>query len=368
MIAAAAFGMLGVTPHTFAQTASLVPVRKPSTQNTTIGQDTSWTFRMKPDVIVESPIVRLSDVIVPLDPNTPGWPRLARTAVGLVPVDGTPMQVDRDRLSKVIEHTEATPRTIHWVGSNRSQVHYEQGNPSRSQAVQQTQYRVAVDADTPAIDLAFAERIIRWIKQTIDRDDRDFQDRYELTIDPTQPAMHGLVRARGIQQATFVSGIQEGEVVLRVVSLGLEGPIEAELVATIVANPVAIVPTRSIRSGVRLGPGDLTKQPIPLAEWDDAYYTDVSDLIGTESKGSLRASEPIRYGSVGKPTLVRRGDLLEVRVINGAISVTTNAKAQCDGSESDLIEIETLDPRKRLVARVVSSGLVEIVTRAPRTE
>ena len=52
--------------------------------------------------------------------------------------------------------------------------------------------------------------------------------------------------------------------------------------------------------------------------------------------------------------------------MGGGITVTTNAKSHGDGAESDLIEIETFEPRKRLLARVVQPGLVEIVTRAPK--
>jgi len=80
----------------------------------------------------------------------------------------------------------------------------------------------------------------------------------------------------------------------------------------------------------------------------------------------VRANQPINRGDVGSPILVHRGDLIEIRVVGGGISVTTNAKALGDGAVSELIEIETLQPRKRLIARVVQPGMVEIVTRAPK--
>ncbi|TWT82621.1 flagellar basal body P-ring biosynthesis protein FlgA [Planctomycetes bacterium CA13] len=358
-----------------AQSGAIIPVRSPSAANmtrttavsATIDEQTSWMFRMKQDVAIDTPIVRLSDVIVPLDPNMPGWARLARTAVGLVPVDGTAMKVDRERLARVIVQAEATPRDIRWVGAACSTVRYAATSKPKASSIEQTAYYSPTGQRRSPIDREFAERIVRWIEYAIQRDDRDLWERYEILIDPNQNAMHALEHARGVDQAIFVNGVKDGECPLRVVSRGLEGPIETVLVAQLTANPIAVVPVKMLRMGIRIRSADLTERPISPADWDDSFFSDASELIGTETKAHLRADAPIHRGSVGKPTLIRRGDLLEVRVINGAISVTTNAKAQGDGAESDLIEIETLEPRKRLVARVVRSGLVEIVTRAPRT-
>jgi flagella basal body P-ring formation protein FlgA len=84
-----------------------------------------------------------------------------------------------------------------------------------------------------------------------------------------------------------------------------------------------------------------------------------------EVRTTLRADQPISIGNIGSPILIHRGDLVELRVLSGGVTVKTNAKSLGDGSESDLVEIETMRPRKRLVARVVQTGLVEIVTRSP---
>lgn len=361
-----------------AQSGSFVPVRRPAARTASVDAETSWTFRMKQDVVLSSPIVRLGDIIAPLDSNLPQWPRLSRASVGLLPVDGTAMRIDRERLSKLIVRAEATPHSLHWVGSESISIRYsattvdESEHVAERSAVRQTSGRPQLDAAATSdpqvtLPLEFADRIITWIDQSITRSDRDLLQRFELIIDPQQPAMANLESARGIEHARFVSPIQSGTCSLHVQSRGLDGAVEATLVAQLKEKPLAVTAANNLRAGVRIGPSDLRTMPIEPEDWEDSFYTDPSDLIGTETKSYLRRDEPIRIGSVGKPTLIRRGDLLEVRVVNGSISVTTNAKAQGDGAESELIEIETLDPRKRLVARVVQSGLVEIVTRAPRT-
>ncbi|TWU23914.1 flagellar basal body P-ring biosynthesis protein FlgA [Novipirellula galeiformis] len=378
-----------------AQTGALVPVRKSASaaasQTTSIDQSTSWTFRMKGQSVVHSPIVRLGDVVVPLDPNTPGWSRLSRSAVGLVPLNGKAMRVDRDRLTDVILNADATPRRVYWVGPDVTEIVYDTTPQPASPAppsattiqqasyVQQADLRQSshrIDPAQPAattlpranLDPSFADRLIQWIETAIQRAEPTLLEHYELSIDRQQPAMQHLELARGIERADFLHGVEEGECALRVVSRGLDGTIEVDLAATLRAHPIAVVPTQSFRSGHRLGPADLTSRPIPQDTWDDTYCTDPAELIGMETRGNLRSNQPISRHLVGMPMLVRRNDLVEVRVLNGSISVTTNAKALGEGAESELIEIETLQPRKRLVARVVSSGLVEIVTRAPRTQ
>ncbi|WP_442509646.1 flagellar basal body P-ring formation chaperone FlgA [Novipirellula sp. SH528] len=376
-----------------AQTGAFVPVRKSrpaSSPGTTIDVATNWTFRMKSESVVNSPIVRLGDVVVPLDPNIPGWPRMSRSAVGLVPVSGKAMRVDRQRLTEVILNAEATPRRLYWIGPDTAEVTYvavakpaasvapisgaaiQQANYNQhAGAVQQADGQHVANRIDPApqranLDPQFADRLIKWIELAILRNDAALLERYKLSIDRHQPAMQQLELARGIQAADFINGVKPGQCVLRVVSQGLEGSIQTDLIANLEKNPVAIVPIKSIRSGNRLGRADFTERPIPIDEWDDSYCIDVNELVGMETRGNLRNNEPIPRSQVGKPTLIRRGDLVEVRVINGAISVTTNAKSLGDGAESELVEIETLEPRKRLVARVVNSGEVEIVTRAPQ--
>ena len=49
---------------------------------------TRWAFRAVSPVTVHSNIVRLGDVVRPLDPDMAGWQRLSRSVIGLVPLGG----------------------------------------------------------------------------------------------------------------------------------------------------------------------------------------------------------------------------------------------------------------------------------------
>ena len=126
-----------------------------------------------------------------------------------------------------------------------------------------------------------------------------------------------------------------------------------------------VVPRTSLARGHRISESDLDVIAISAEKLESNLIIDASQIIGMEVRKTLRAQQPIPAGDIGSPVLIHRGDLIEVRVMSGGVTVTTNAKSLGDGSESDLVEIETMRPKKRVVARVVRTGLVEIVTRAP---
>jgi len=92
------------------------------------------------------------------------------------------------------------------------------------------------------------------------------------------------------------------------------------------------------------------------------------ELVGLEVVGLVRSGVALTRDAFAAPRVVRRGELLEVQVGGGGVRVTTGAKALADGAVGELIEIETLQPKRRLLAKVVNSSLVEIITRAPRVQ
>ena len=102
------------------------------------------------------------------------------------------------------------------------------------------------------------------------------------------------------------------------------------------------------------------------SEVDEKQFGSLQQLVGMEVSKSLRLNRPILKTDVRHPTVVRRGDLLDLRVVGAGIVITTPAKALEDGPINGLVEVETLRPRKRKIARIVASGVVEILSRPPQ--
>ncbi|MCR9211480.1 MAG: flagellar basal body P-ring formation chaperone FlgA, partial [bacterium] len=135
---------------------------------------------------------------------------------------------------------------------------------------------------------------------------------------------------------------------------------------TFTPKPAVVVARRPLQRGHRVGPGDVHFQPSPVNELSGDRVMDIDEVMGMEVVGLIRSGVPLRPGDFAAPRLVRRGDLVEVQVSGGGIRVTTTAKALGDGAHNELIEIETLSPKRRLLAKVVEPSVVEIVTQPNR--
>lgn len=344
-------------------------------ETTTIDARTRWTFRTLSPVTLSSSIVRLGDVVQPIDPNQAGWQRLRQSAIGLVPLSGEAMTIQRDRLSRVILSAEATPRAIDWLGPTTIRIVYrpsaasdrDEMNPA--EPIRQVAYRSESGqsdmAPAERLSSADAKRVIHWIELSLARFYPMIADSYGIDIDPHQPGLTPLRWLSGVTSLESIESIDDGPCRFLITARSATGPIESEITITLSAFPKIVVPRRTLGRGQRIEASDLEWKPFPPDQLDPSSVIDPEILVGQEVRSPLRAGRPILHSDVGSPILVHRGDLVEVRVIGGGVTVTTNAKALGDGAASDLIEIETMNPRKRLIASVATPGTVEIVTRAP---
>jgi len=342
----------------------------------TIDADTRWTLKAVSTATVSSPIIRLGDVVQPSGAAVNAWSRLSRSPVAMFPVKTNRLTIDRDRLDRAIRKAEATPRAIDWSGPRRIEVYYDPAATSSEHVLQIDSVTTGV---TPVayqarqtspprpnqLAVADANRIVRWIELAIDRQHPDIVAAFDVQIDHQQASLDSLAEMGGVTSIAPLDDIASGRCRLRVVGRSPQGPIESTVTVKLTPFPQYVTPRTTIGRGHRISAADLEFTPIAGAARGTEFITDIDQLIGMEVRSTLRSGQPIRPRDVGPPILVHRGDLVEVRVLSGGVKVTTNAKALGDGAESALIEIETMRPRKRLLARVAQTGLVEIVTRAP---
>ena len=79
-----------------------------------------------------------------------------------------------------------------------------------------------------------------------------------------------------------------------------------------------------------------------------------------EVKRSIPKDRVIQRDQVRLPLMVQRRDVVTVYVRVGGIEVRANARAREDGSYGDVIQVESLGNRKRLLARVIAPQEVEV--------
>ncbi len=395
-----------------AQNAALIPVRRPSPTSTkslsaleqptspsqlatagelqSVDATTAWAFRALETVVLSTPIVRLEDIVKPLSPNLAAWPRLRRVAVGLLPSDGTAMTIQRDRLSHSITTMEATPRQIQWFGPEEITVRFDAelaknaavisardaviATASHKQPVdevnvtQQTSYT----ADSPVSDEAIVvdqitrDRIRNWIEMAIRRELRDVAAEYEIELVDDRQSTAALAVASSLASIELIDVPAAGRVSLRVVGRHQDGPVVVDVPLMLTEHRKVVMGNMNLQRGERIGVTDVRLAPLPAKLWKDSYATSLDAVLGLEVHGIVRENAPLSLSDVGPPILIHRGDLLEVRVIGGGVMITTNAKSIGEGAAGELVEVETIEPRRRLIAKVVSTGLAEIITRAPQ--
>ena len=341
----------------------------------------SWGFRSLGSVSIASPIVRLGDVAAPLDPNMAGWQRLSRITIGLVPLDGHPMKIDRRRLSEVIRGVEATPNVIDWVGPEKIVVEFNPNSNDRSDPLGTAGYQSVQDqlvvgtrvrrreegSGKSATRLSASEKkkVMQWIERGLTSYRPDVLAEYAIDVDASQPGLANLMSLAAVTNLEILEPVREGEVDCRLTARGVSGAVVAEFRLLLHLHPQVVVSRSSLARGDQIDATDLEWQSISSDLMKPEYITDMAEVIGMEARSALAANRPIRRDRLGTPILIRRGELIEVQVVGGGITVSTKGKANGNGSASELIEIETFQPRKRLIGRVVQAGLVEIITRAP---
>lgn len=346
-----------------------------------IDGDTRWALRAVSPVFVSSPIVRLGDVVQPLDPDMVGWERLRRSPIALVPMGTQPMTIQRARLEQAILNAEATPLAIEWYGPTEIHIAYRPPAPNATvsadvsnsepsmvttAAYPQTVPPQSVRTTESPLSQSEAERFTHWIRLALDRLDPKLSQAYRIEIRFPQPDMVSPASITGVTEVTPIDRITAGDCRFQLLARTIDGPVETEVRVHLDPHPRVVMLRRAVARGHIISSEDVELQQLPAEELASEHVLDPAELVGLEVRGFPRPGKPLSRLDFGAPTLIRRGDLIEVRVLGEGVTVTANAKAHGDGAASDLIEVETLEPRKRLLARVVEPGLVEIVTRAPR--
>lgn len=82
--------------------------------------------------------------------------------------------------------------------------------------------------------------------------------------------------------------------------------------------------------------------------------------IGKEAKIAIRADSPIFENNLQSPVIIKRGDLVNIKVKRGSVIVSCKGTAKNDGRLGDTIKVRRIDKPIDYIAVVVSSTTVEI--------
>lgn len=288
-----------------------------------------WTLQSKGRVTLNSSIVRLADVVIAASIPADQWESLGNLVVGLLPPDGRGLALDRQRLAEVVAVRLPEGVTVRWTGP----------------------LLIALQA-APKLDAA--------------SDRPAANSPTEQPSPPVQSDQNGAVRQADFQSEP--SAFTARRIADPEAEHTLGGQAEAEQAPPPdEAMEVILVSARTLRRGEVLSVGDLEEQVVAPESVPVDSMRQLEDFVGKQMRYSVAKGRPVFHRDVAEPTVVGRGDLVELQVLGGGIVVRTAARTLQPGALGDLIMVETQEPRRRLMAKVLSGSAVAILTRPPQT-
>ncbi|MGE0606232.1 MAG: flagellar basal body P-ring formation chaperone FlgA [Pirellulales bacterium] len=143
-----------------------------------------------------------------------------------------------------------------------------------------------------------------------------------------------------------------------------DGPFEFSLATDVTNPPLIVVATRAISRGDRIGEGDV-RLAAPSNEQAQEACRSLEEVVGQEALQALSPDQPIKADQVRAPLLVRRGEVVTVYARSPGLRVRTTGRVRDDGSEGELVTVESLaGDRKNFFARVCGLQEVEVYARA----
>ena len=121
-----------------------------------------------------------------------------------------------------------------------------------------------------------------------------------------------------------------------------------------------VVVTRTIQRGEIIRADDVELTLPDARTRRDGIISTLDEVIGREATRTLTAHRVIERRAIRRPLLVRRNDLVTVFARGGGVLIRTSARAMEDGSEGDVVRMQSPDRRKEYLARVVGIQEVEV--------
>ncbi len=156
----------------------------------------------------------------------------------------------------------------------------------------------------------------------------------------------------------------DGEQSFEFLIKGPTGEMVVPIKAFIDLPELVVAANKQLSKGRIVREDDLILIPMPrgFKESADRCFTDFEELVGKELKRSMSTQQVVLRQDAGSPTLIHSGDAIKLEVVVGPLVVETNGKAIESGGMDDLIHVESLDNRKRLLARVTGTRVVEVIS------
>ena len=373
-------------------------------------------LRVLDEVEVHSAIVFVGDVVKPVGRRPQGWDYVADKAIALIPTDGRRLRLDRQRVLEFIQKSGFIQESMRWSGATYVGIRYVKRSPvfgmtDRKPAVVQqvsassqtpstkpkarrsnitrnaAKPQVLAEASEPHPDSAerFVEpalsgtgkvsmllpaeknRIERMILAAMQSTHEEVLKEFSVQLVKDQAGLDALEGIELVQSLRLLDPVADGRVRMAVRGATEVDSIQSEIILKLTQLPKVVVTNSALQRGDVLSERDVRLQPIALARFTDRHITRVEDVIGKELNRNMSRDRQLELDDVTEPLIIERGDMVELRAVSPGITTTVQAKALGPAAEGEQLLVEWGNPKRKIYARAVSFGVVEVVSRSLQT-
>jgi flagella basal body P-ring formation protein FlgA len=264
----------------------------------------------------------------------------------------------QNELLRLLELRGIEAKSIRWAGANSCQI-------SHHQPIEPSQTKTLVAGLVTPQTMQQAERVVAGLVSSYLLNKAS--ENAGWIVEPIIPESH----AKLLAQRLPIKGIAGGEapwtgrqrLTLLVTENGVDTALDLEVDIRLPPTVVAVIGPTS--KGRVLSESDLkTVKLTPSMQVDEAdCFVDPALIVGKELRRNLTSGRPIQRSDIGPPRIVQAKDLVKIQVVSGFVVAETNGRSLQAGGVDEIVEVEVVETKKRLAARVISSGVVEIIAR-----
>lgn len=133
-----------------------------------------------------------------------------------------------------------------------------------------------------------------------------------------------------------------------------------ELEADVTLPPGVVTIVKPLSQGAIIHESDVELRPAAALNSSIRPFHSLADVVGHETTWSIPAGTILTAQSIRKPLLVKRGDAVTLYARSAGLSVRTTVRAREDGSQGDLITVESTSSREPFYARVTGVQQAEV--------
>ncbi len=121
-----------------------------------------------------------------------------------------------------------------------------------------------------------------------------------------------------------------------------------------------VVPAKNINKGDLIKSDMLKNIKVRMNRIKPQNVTDITALIGSEAKRSLREGKLINENDIGKVMLIKKGDVVRSIYKTPKMQISAKVEALEDGGKGDKIEVRNVNSKRVIFAEIVDANTVVV--------